>query len=149
MRWRRIAAVAAVILIGGAFLIGYVPEHRLRMAAEAQSRMVQEELATAEARIRMGELLGQALTIREVTMRQNYGQAQELSSSFFDGVQAEAARTPESAFRDALNEVLAKRDAVTAALTKADPGVVEILHMIELRVRHALGYTLPPEPAPR
>jgi hypothetical protein len=149
MRWKRIVAIAAVVVIGGAFLAGYLPERRQRTAAELQVRMLQEKLAAAEARGRMGEFLGHALTVKEVTMRQNYGQAQELSSSFFNGVRAEAAATPDGGFRDALNEVLARRDSVTAALTKADPGVIEILHMIELRLRRALGYTLPPEPAPR
>jgi hypothetical protein len=119
------------------------------MAAEEQARLAQNRLAAAEARVRFGELLGEVLTVKEVTVRQNYGQAQQLSSSLFDRVRAEAAETRESAFRDALNEVLARRDAVTASLTKADPGVVEVLHTIELRFRRALGYSVPPEPAPR
>jgi len=37
------------------------------------------------------------------------------------------------------------RDGVTAALAKADPAVVEALHGIELRLRRALGYALPPD----
>jgi hypothetical protein len=149
MPWKRIVAVAVVVLLGGAFLVGYVPERRLRIAAEEQIRLIQDRLAAAEARVRLGELLGEVLTVKEVTIRQNYGQAQELSSSFFDRVRAEAAETRESAFRDALNEVLARRDVVTAALTKAEPSVVEVLHTIELRFRRALGYSMPPEPTPR
>lgn len=148
MPWKRIVAVA-VLLLGGAFLVGYVPERRLRIAAEERARSSQSQLAAAEARVRLGELLGQLLTVKEVTMRQNYGQAQELSSSFFDRVRAEAAETRESTFRDALNEILARRDAVTAGLTKADPAVVETLDTIALGLRRALGYRLPPEPAPR
>jgi hypothetical protein len=149
MPWKRIVAAAVVLLLGAAFLAGYVPERRLRMAAEEQARLAQDRLAAAEARVRFGELLGEVLTVKEVTMRQNYGQAQELSSSFFDRVRAEASETREMAFREALNEILAKRDAVTAALTKADTGVVETLHTMELRLRRALGYSVSPEPAPR
>jgi hypothetical protein len=149
MPWKRLAAIAAVVLAGGAFLAGYMPERRLRMAAESQSRLLEDRLAAAEARIRLGEILGEVLTIKETAMRQNYGLAQELSSPFFDRVGAEAARTRDDAFRDALTEVLGRRDGVTAALTKADAGVVEVLHAIELRLRRALGYDVPPEPAPR
>lgn len=149
MRWKRIVAIVGVVLMGGAYLAGYLPEHRLRTEADTRGRMLEERLAAAEARTRMGELLGEVLTVKVVTMRQNYGQAQDLSSSFFDRVRSEAARTPDSTFRDALNEVLAGRDSVTAAVTKAEPGVTEILHTVELRLRRALGYSLPPEPAPR
>lgn len=58
-------------------------------------------------------------------MRQNYGQALELSSPFFDAVRAEIARSPDSELADGLNQVLAVRDGVTAALqtlTLSDDG---------------------------
>ena len=149
MRWKRIVTIVVVVLMGGAYVAGYLPEHRLRTEADTRARMLEERLAAAEARTRMGELLGEVLTVREVTTRQNYGQAQELSSSFFDRVRSEAAMTPDSTFRDALNEILARRDSVTAALTKAELGVTETLHTVELRLRRTLGYPLPPEPAPK
>jgi hypothetical protein len=85
--------------------------------------------------------------MKEVAMRQNYGQARELSSVFFDAVRAETARSADSGLVDSLNQVLAMRDEVTATLAKADPAVVETLHGIEVRLRRALGYALPPEPA--
>jgi hypothetical protein len=94
----------------------------------------------------MGRLLGHVLTIRETVMRQNYGSAQELSSAFFDSVRVEAAAPAPNEFAAVLNEVLSQRDAVTAALTKADPEVGKVLHAIEVRFRRALGYSLPPEP---
>jgi hypothetical protein len=46
-----------------------------------------------------------------------------------------------------LDEVLSRRDAVTALLTRADPGAVEALTTIEVQLRRALGYPLPQEPA--
>jgi hypothetical protein len=146
MRWRLIGVLAAVVLIGGALLVGYIPEHRLRSAAEQEAQGLRERLVAAEARVRLGQLLGEALAVKEVAMHQNYGQAQGLSSSFFDTVRGEAAATSVSEFRDVLNDVLSRRDAVTVSLTRADPAVVELLHTIELRLRGALGYTLPPEP---
>lgn len=146
MSWKRIATVAAVVLIGGAFLAGYLPERRLRTAAEREAVTLRERLASAEARVRMGQLLGETLALREVVMRQNYGQAQDLSSSFFNSIRVEATATPLNEFRDVLNDVLSRRDSITSSLTKAEPGVVERLHDIEVRMRGALGYSLPPEP---
>ena len=145
MSRKRIAAIAAIVLIGGAFLAGYLPERRLRTAAQQEAVTLREQLEAAEARIRMGQLLGQALVVREVVVRQNYGQAQELSSAFFDSVRKEAAASSLDDFRSVLTEVLSRRDSVTASLAKADPGIVEVLHTIEVQMRRALGYPVPKE----
>lgn len=146
--WKRARPVAVVALIGGAFLAGYLPERRVRVAAEQQSEALQQRLAAAETRLRIGRLLGDALTLSEVAMRRNYGQAQELSSAFFDRVRVEATETGDEAFRRVLTDILARRDAVTIALTKAEPAVVDVLHAIELALRRALGYLLPPDQDP-
>lgn len=143
MRAKGLIALAAAAVIGGAYLAGYLPERRGRIAVEAEIGALRPRLAAAEARVRTGELLGQALTLKEVAMRQNYGQALELSTSFFDAVRAELARPGESGLADGLNEVLTMRDGVTAALAKADPTVLETLQRVELRLRRALGYALP------
>jgi hypothetical protein len=145
MPWKRIGAIAAIVVIGVAFLAGYLPEHRMRTAAEQESLSLGERLRAAEAHVRMGQLLGEALTIREIVMRQNYGQAQELSSSFFDRVRQEASTTPVDEFRTTLEGILARRDSITASLTKASSGVLDTLNTIELQLRRVLGYPLPPE----
>jgi hypothetical protein len=147
MRMKGLLVIAAAAVVAGAYLAGYWPERRVRIAAQAEVGALETRLATAEARVRVGELLGRALTLKEVVMRQNYGQGLELSSPFFDAVRAETARPASSGLTDGLNEVLAMRDGVTAALAKADPQVVDTLHGIELRLRRALGYPLPPDPA--
>jgi hypothetical protein len=141
-----IVGVAAVAILGGAFLAGYVPQRALRVTAEAQIAQLEERLTAAEARVRAGALLGQVLTVKEVAMRQDYGMAAERSSVFFDAVRAEASVTPPGELEDALNGVLAQRDLVTAALAKGEPGVVEMLLDIERRLRRALGFTMPPAP---
>ena len=145
MRTKAVIAIAAVAVFAGGYLTGYWPERRVRIAAEAETAALQSRLAAAEARLRVGALLGQALTLKEVAMRHNYGQALELSPSFFNAVRDEPARSVSGELSTLLNEVLTMRDAVTAALAKADPSVVEALHRIELRLRRALGYPPPPE----
>jgi hypothetical protein len=146
---KRIIAIVVVVLLVAAFLVGYVPQQQRLASAEMETEGLQNRLVAAEDRVRAGELLGRILTVQEVTARQDYGHAQDLSSAFFDAVRAEASATHNSQLRDGLNEAQARRDAVTAALAKADPTAIEILHTIELRLRQALGYPVPPEPAPR
>lgn len=143
--------IAVVAAVAGAYVAGYSPEHRARVAAEGEAEALRTRLETAERQVRAGELLGQALTLKEVAMHQNYGQALELSSPFFNAVRLEEARSSGGELGSSLTEILAMRDAVTAALAKADPTVPDTLHGLELRLRQALGYALPPEstPSPR
>ena len=88
-------------------------------------------------------LLGDVLALEEVVANRNYGQAEQLASSFFDAVREEASRTTDDAVRGALNDVQAKRDAVTAALARTDPEVATILKAMEVRLRAGLGLRQP------
>jgi hypothetical protein len=143
-----VAVAAAVVVIAGAFLIGYLPQRRARLAAERQVEALQSQLTAAETRLRLGQLLGRVLTLEEVTMRQNYGQALDLSSSFFNTIRESARDAATSEFSGILNDILSRRDEITVALTKADAMVLQTLHAIELRLRGALGYSLPSESSP-
>ena len=144
MRRTLIAGIVVVAAIAGAYLAGSLPERRRRAAAEAQVATIQAQLSAATTRLRAGELLGQALTLKDVASRQDYGQARELSSAFFDAVRREAASLPEERLRDGLTEILASRDDVTGALAKGDPSVTVALYDIERHLRDALGYPMPP-----
>jgi len=53
----------------------------------------------------------------------------------------------EDRLRNGLGDILAQRDAVTAALANGDPSVTTMLYEIERRLRDALGYPVPPSSA--
>jgi hypothetical protein len=142
MRAKGVTAGLVVLAIGIAFIAGYWPEHRRRVALEADAAALRERLADSEARVRMGRLLGEILNIREAVVSLNYGNAQQLSSTFFDRVRAEASITPVAAFQTALEDVLQVRDQVTAALARGDQAAVEPLHRSELQLREVLGYPI-------
>src|SRR5918996_6347511 len=135
MRTKALIASVAAMLIAAAYGFGYYSEHRPRRAAENQVAALQQRVTAAEARLRLGALLGQVLTLKELALRQDYGQALERSSQFFNTVRTEMLA--DVGLQERLNEVLGERDKVTAALAKGDPTVVEILHGIELRLRRA------------
>jgi hypothetical protein len=145
MTFKRVLIGAAVVLIVilGAYLAGYWPERARRIALETEVTTLRGQLNEAEARVRMAQLLGELVNIVEATSAQNYGQAQGLASKFFDGARTEASRTPVPSFKAALERILQNRDQVTAALTRADPAVMEILRNAQLQLRTALGYPVP------
>jgi hypothetical protein len=141
---RRLAIIGGVLLLVGAFLAGYWPEHQRNQALEARVATLEQQLAAARGELRIGRLLGDLLNLMQVASQQDYGQAQALSSRFFDGVREEAAAASDGRSKDALAATLKLRDAVTAALTRADPAVMLTLTEIENRLRLALGYPVAP-----
>jgi type II secretory pathway pseudopilin PulG len=141
---RKLLVVLVVLLVGGAFLYGRWPERQRRLALEGEKQALQRQLDEAQARVRLCSLLGQLQSLMRAVSAQNYGQARELSSRFFDDARSEATRTPEPAFARALEAALGLRDAVTGALAQADPGAIEPLQRVEAHLERALG---PPWPA--
>lgn len=135
-----------LVLAGLAYVVGYWPEHQRRQALEAQVAQLQLELAEAQARVRLGALLGQLLAVEDATSAQDYGQAQTLSSAFFDAVRTEGTRTTDGSLKSALDKVARLRDPLTASLTRADPETLTLLRDAETLVRAALGFPHPARP---
>jgi len=113
--------------VGAAYLVGLLPERSRRVALEGQVGSLERRLEDAEARTRLCTLYARVQGLVDLVALKNFGQAQQLSSSFFDDVRAESSRTPNAAFRKALLGVLDMRDTVTASLTKGDPATVDSL----------------------
>jgi hypothetical protein len=147
---RTLVTGLVVLLVAGAFAAGWWPERTRRQQAEAElaeARRQQSEarsrLDAAEAQVRLGSLLGQLLALDDAVAAGNFGEAQGLSSPFFDRVREEAARSGDAPARAALEAVLTRRDAVTAGLARGEPKVREALAPIARELRRALGYPLP------
>lgn len=143
---KRYFAILVIFLAGLAYVVGYWPEHQRRQALEGQVTSLQVQLVEAQARVRLGGLLGQLLAAEDAVSAQNYGQAQALSSTFFDAVRAEATRTAAGSFKGALEKVVGMRDPVTASLTRGDPQALTLLRDAETLVRDALGFPRAPAP---
>jgi hypothetical protein len=140
---KRYFAALVIVLAGLTYLVGYWPEHRRRQALQGQVTNLQVQLAEAKAQARLGGLLGQLLAAEDAVSAQNYGQAQTLSSRFFDAVRTEAAQTAAGSTKDALDKVMGMRDPVTASLTRADPQTLTLLRDAESLVRNTLGFSRP------
>jgi hypothetical protein len=140
---KRVIAVGGAVLLLAAFLVGYWPQHRQAATLETEVSTLRDRVADLEARNRAAALLGDLLNLRDTVARRDYGQAQQLSSAFFDHVRAEAASTVPS-LKAGLASMLNSRDAVTSALARGDERVTEQLQQIELQLRALLGYPTGP-----
>ena len=148
---RRVLAALVVLLIAGAFVAGYWPQRERLLQAQAEAvearRLLSEarsQVAEAEAKARLGLLFGQFLALQDAVVTGNYGEAQALSSPFFDRVRDEAGKVTDASARTALDAVLMRRDTVTAGLARSETSVREVLVPIERELRRALGYPVPP-----
>jgi hypothetical protein len=152
---KKVMAVVVVLLLAGAFLAGYWPQRQALAVARAEATearrelsRVSAELATAEAKLRLGLLFGRYLALEDAVVSADYPTAQALSTAFFDQVREEASRTSDATVRTALDAVLVRRDTVTAGLARGETSVRETLGPIGRELRRALGYPAPPSAAP-
>jgi len=145
---KRVIFIIVLILIAAAFLVGYWPEHRQLVDEQSRTAQLQARVDAAQAKVRLGEVLGQLLVVRDAVAAQNYGTAATAASTYFDRVRDEAARADQPPIKDVLNGIQRSRDNVTAAIARADPGVADTLRQQEMALRGALGYKVePPAPA--
>lgn len=115
------------------FLIGFAPLYIRTSRCEAELRDSAQKLRGADVR----DLIGLAYIQAE---QKNYGLAAQTTTQYFDRLREAAAATPDTQRKNMLQQALAARDAVTAALAKGDPGVVGQLQDLFLKTRAA---TLP------
>lgn len=138
---RKTLIIIGVIILAvvAAFLAGYWPEHRRGTSLQTDNDALRARIVTLEDRARLSIIHTKALDAVDAVAAMNYGQAQGLSSSLFDDIRAELTRTTESQHREALQEGLNRRDAITAALATGDASALEPLRELEKRIRQVLS----------
>jgi len=121
--------VAAIALIA-VFLVGFVPQYVKVKRLENELRQSRQEAAGAELRDLIGFAYVQA-------SQKNYGLTAETSSRFFNRVREVANQTQDANRRKGLEDLLALRDSVTAALAKGDAAVMGDLQQLFVKARLA------------
>ena len=128
-----------VLVVIAAFLVGYWPEHRRGASLQTDNDALRARVVTLENRARLSMIHTKALDAIDAVAAMNYGHAQGLSSSLFDDIRVELSRTTEPQYREALQEGLNRRDAITAALATGDASALEPLRELEKRIRQVLS----------
>jgi type II secretory pathway component PulM len=133
-------AGGAILLLVIAYLAGYWPQHSQLTDAQSRIAALETRVSDAEDRIRLGDVLGKLLRLREALASQNFGQASSVSSSFFDSVRDEAVRTRQATVKQVLETLQKSRDAVTTSIARADGAALAVVNTQEVTLRQALGY---------
>jgi len=124
---RKIMLLVVLVLIIAAYLIGYWPEHKELAETQKTNDVLKQQLASAQAVGRLARLENELLLLIEQTESQNYGEAQKQSAAFFDDVRKEIDADKSAPYVPKLEAILARRDAVTAGLAKAEAPTVAVL----------------------
>lgn len=132
-------ALAVVLAFGIGFGWQYLRAERIERA-----------LASARAQLTLRSLEGTLGAAAIEAQRGTFESARTLASDFFTGLQQTIETAPPAA-REELRGVLADRDAIITALSRAGPEAAETLVRLFVRYRVALGgpeKAIPVAPAP-
>jgi hypothetical protein len=118
--FKKILFLVILLLVLVSYFLGYWPQHQQVETLQQENTKLRQQLSRAEAVGRLAGLQNELLDLLGEIEKQNYGEAQRLSSKFFDDVRKEADRDKTAPYLAALETILARRDAVTMGLTKGE-----------------------------
>lgn len=112
-------AKLVLFLIG--FLVGAAPLAYLYWQVNQKAETAESRALDLEERLRLAELRTQLGTIIFEAQNQNFGDARDLSTEFFNELSQAASTTQDAALRQQLEAILQRRDEFTADLTALSP----------------------------
>jgi hypothetical protein len=124
---KKLLIILVLLVVGGAYIAGYWPQHLRVVAAQENSSQLTQQLAGAQSLVRICHIENELLTVIEQTESQNYGEAQNLSGRLFDDLRTEADQVANPSYKQSLEAILGRRDAVTSGLARADAGTLVVL----------------------
>jgi hypothetical protein len=119
-----------ILIAIAVYLCGYWPAKRRLDQAGVQLRQTSAQLSAAQEKIGIYNLQNVLLKLVANVSKNNFYEAQPLSSRFFDGVSDEVNRTGQPAIKGALEPILEKRDMVTSGIARKDPVTVDLVRKI-------------------
>jgi hypothetical protein len=128
-----------VVLVAVAYVAGGWAERRNCAPVQARLAEAEARLVRADEQAHIAGIMADLMRLRDEVAQQNYGQARELSTPFFDDVRAAGARAHDAQVRQALDSLLAQRDPVTEALAQGDAAALALLQNAAAPLRNVLG----------
>jgi hypothetical protein len=109
-------ALFFIVLLIAAYLAGYWPQRGLK-----------DDLAAAKSVVHAGRLQNELMDILDQIQSQNYGTAQQIAGQFFNDLHNQINDPANAPYRQNLQAILDRRDAVISALAKADGSIASTL----------------------
>jgi len=116
---RKKLALGAGVLIA-VFLFGYIPSCASARSAQERNTRLGHKLKLVELHSRLGMISYEA-------NRNNYANATQMSTDFFNGLKEMIDTTGDESMKQKLLAISTRRDEITTNLAQADPGVKEKL----------------------
>jgi hypothetical protein len=125
-RWKTYLILGATLLAVG-FALGFIPQYRHASEAAGRLQTCSAELSSCQFAQRLAVLRDLAALAFLEASRKNYGLAADHASRFFTEVERVLPQTTEERLRSSLQELLQRRDSITAGLARGDTAVLEEL----------------------
>ena len=130
----------AGLLVGGT--AGYFPLRQQYIAQqeafEKQLRDLRDEMRRVQDRSRLSELVAQLGTVLVKAEQNDYAQARERSTKFFDAVRQAQTAAPEGNVKQVLTRTLARRDEITADLAVSSDVAIPKLRELHTTLQQLL-----------
>jgi hypothetical protein len=107
------------ILLGGGFLLGFVPEYRKNRELAAQLESPLKTIDALKMQIELGELRDDAGLMLLELSRQNYGLARDHASRYYTKVNDLISESQDESLKKSLTELSATRDSLILSLGTA------------------------------
>lgn len=104
--------ILVLVLLAGAYLVGYWPQRGLK-----------SQLETAKSAVQVCRLENELMNMLDQIQNQNYGTAQQIAGTFFNDLRGQIDNPALADSRQNLNAIVGQHDAVIAAMAKADGSV--------------------------
>ena len=115
---RRFFIISGSVVVS--FLLGYgivfLEKRQLEQSAEAARQQLQAALDSAEERAQIGSVANQLGVILIEVEQNNYGNAQERATRFFDDLNELSRSARDASTRERLSQVVRRRDEITTDL---------------------------------
>lgn len=121
MRRFFILVLVVVLSFGAGYGIVFLEKRQVEQSAETTRQHLQAELADARARAQIASVTNQLGLLLIEVEHQNFGNAKELATKFFDDLSDVSRSVPAGPTRDRLSNVLKRRDEITADLAMLKP----------------------------
>jgi hypothetical protein len=122
-----------LVLLMGAFLLGFVPEYLKNRDLRSQLESPKKTIEELKQQLQMSELRDQASLMLIEISRQNYGLARDHAGQYYETLNQVIESLQNQALRKSLQDLASTRDSLTEALTTATPAALTAAQQIVMK----------------